>query len=212
LAVRIRHPYTPRPSACAISVSSAIPEAPGTVSGVASKVELTGNGLIVGHFPEGVAVENAIGTLRTACPPDRRPLDVCEDDGEAVVGRTDWFYPDTIATDLHTGSCSSKFDRTQWIVRTAAVNRRVAGSARRSFVGGGFESSLRSQLIKPCWTMSATGDWSRAARRSTAPLLCRGRLAGAHEGSHDPAIDSLTSSIALARDDAPTLSNQTVSK
>ena len=51
-------------------------------------------------------------------------------------------------------------------------------------------------------TMSATGDWSRAARR----------LAGAHEGSHDPAIDSLTSSIALARDDAPTLSNQTVSK
>jgi hypothetical protein len=67
-------------------------------------------------------------------------------------------------------------------------------------------------MTRPCWTMSATGDWSRAARRSTAPLLCRGRLAGAHEGSHDPAIDSLTSSIALARDDAPTLSNQTVSK
>ena len=40
----------------------------------------------------------------------------------------------------------------------------------------------------------------------------RGWLACAHEGSHDPAIDSLTSSIALARDDAPTLSNQTVSK
>ena len=46
---------------------------------------------------------------------------------------------------------------------------------------------------------------------AVAPLLSRGRLAGAHEGSHDPAIDSLTSSIALARDDAPTLSNQTVS-
>ena len=70
----------------------------------------------------------------------------------------------------------------------------------------------RFAMTRPCWTMSATGDWSRAARRSTAPLLCRGRLAGAHEGSHDPAIDSLTSSIALARDDAPTLSNQTVSK
>ena len=33
---RIRHPYTPRPSACATSVSSPIPEAPRTVSGVAS--------------------------------------------------------------------------------------------------------------------------------------------------------------------------------